>query len=163
MLKRAPGRALAAVLCDTGHKIGVRAMWDERIETARTQGIEPLADGVLERWFPQSFREGEPEQLAGWRAMLTRTTGTGYAGTSAAIRDTDFTDFVGTISVPVLCITGSHDLATPPDLGRDLASRIPASQFALVEGAGHLPMIDHPDQLIALIREFLTRNVGPRP
>lgn len=63
----------------------------------------------------------------------------------------------------MLCITGSHDLATPPDLGRDLASRIPASQFALVEGAGHLPMIDHPDQLIALIREFLTRNVGPRP
>ncbi|MFN0262375.1 3-oxoadipate enol-lactonase [Tepidamorphus sp. 3E244] len=157
LLARAPGRVAGAMLCDTGHRIGTRELWDTRIETAMEQGLHPLAQGTLERWFPEPFREQYPEQLVGWRAMLTRTTAAGYAGTSAAIRDADFTEAAGHVAVPVLCITGEHDMATPTELGRELAGLIPGAEFAQVDGAGHLPMIDQSAQLIELMGGFLKK------
>lgn len=160
LIKRDPARVVVAILCCTGHKIGAPDIWNPRIETALSQGIEPMADAILERWFPQNYRDNEPVQIAGWRAMVTRTPADGYAGTSAALRDTDYTDFAPQIAVPCLCIAGEHDLATPPALVRELASLIPGAEFAQVDGAGHLPPIDKPDDIIGCIKPFLERVAG---
>ena len=37
-----------------------RAMWKARIETVRSQGMEAIADGVMQKWFTPEFRE-DPE------------------------------------------------------------------------------------------------------
>lgn len=160
LLHRAPARIPAAVLCDTGHKIGTLELWETRIATALNDGIEPMADAILERWFPQHFHAAHPEQLAGWRAMVTRTPGHGYAGTSAALRDADYTSTVTEIGVPVLCLGGEYDLSTPPALMRELTALIPGASFAQVDGAGHLPMIDRPEAVTGLIGGFLARALG---
>lgn len=157
LLHRAPGRIAAAVLCDTGHKIGTNEIWDPRIETALKKGIEPMADAVMERWFPQHYRDANPDQLAGWRNMLTRIPAEGYAGTCAALRAADYTSSVPDIKVPVLCITGENDLSTPPTLGRELAGLIRGAEYAEVPGSGHLPMIDNADVVISLLKTFLDR------
>ena len=159
-LKCSPARIPAAVLCDTGHKIGTLELWETPIATALNDGIEPMADAILERWFPQHFHAAHPEQLAGWRAMVTRTPGHGYAGTSAALRDADYTSTVTEIGVPVLCLGGEYDLSTPPALMRELTALIPGASFAQVDGAGHLPMIDRPEAVIELIGGFLARALG---
>ncbi|MCB1478088.1 MAG: 3-oxoadipate enol-lactonase [Rhodobiaceae bacterium] len=158
LLHRAPDRIVAAVLCDTGHKIGTNEIWDERIETALNQGIEPMADAVMERWFPQHFREANPDQIAGWRSMVARIPAQGYAGTCVALREADYTDTVPDIKVPVLCIAGEHDISTPPALGRELAGLIPGAEFSQVAGAGHLPMIDNAGAVIDLLKPFLART-----
>ena len=158
LLHRAPERIPAAVLCDTGHRIGTNEIWDARIDTALNKGIEPMADAVMERWFPQHYRESHPAELAGWRAMLTRGPAEGYAGTSAALREADYTGTVPDISVPVLCITGENDLATPPELGKALAGLIPGAEYAQVDGSGHLPMIDNAGAVIDLLKPFLART-----
>ncbi len=90
-----PDLVARLALCDTAAKIGTRDMWEERIATVRTKGIAAIAPGVLEKWFTPAFRRPDNPDFIGYSAMLTRTTVEGYAGTAAAIRDSDFTVSTG--------------------------------------------------------------------
>ncbi len=150
-----PDLVSALVLCDTGHKIGTSKMWDDRIEAIGECGIEELADGILERWFSPDFHENQPAALMGYHNMLVRQTVEGYTGTCAAIRDADLTDAARSIRVPTLCVVGDQDGSTPPELVRELSRLIEGSEFEIIEGAGHLPSIEQPDALCALIRKFV--------
>ena len=154
-----PELARALVLCDTAQRIGDAALWDGRIAAVAKGGIASLAEGILERWFPDEYRSGQPVDLAGYRNMLTRTPADGYAGTCAAIRDTDLTETTRQLGLPALCVVGDQDGATPPDVVRSLAELLPDSRFQVIEGAGHLPCIDRPRVLAGLIRRF-AKEIG---
>ncbi len=153
-----PDLMRALILCDTAHRIGPTSMWDQRIAQVRAGGIEAIAENILERWFPARFHREQPAALAGMYHMLTRTPDDGYIGTSAAIRDTDFTDSTAGLMLPVLCLGGRHDGATPPDLVASLAALIPGTRHEIIEDAGHLPCVDQPDALAGLIERFLAEN-----
>lgn len=152
---RRPGLVRGLILCDTAHKIGSDALWNERIEQIRQYGIESIADAVLERWFSKSFRQALPETVAGWRNMLVRTPAEGYIGTCMALRHADLTAAAESLKLPVSCLCGSQDGATPPDLVRSMSALIAGSRFQLVEGAGHLPCIESPEVLAAVIDTFI--------
>lgn len=155
---RLPGRVGGLVLCDTAVKIGPAEMWDARIDAIGKGGIETLADPIMERWLSGQYRRDRPADTAGWRNMLIRTPVDGYVGTCAAIRDADFTEDARAIGVPTLVICGSEDGATTPDLVRATASLIPGARFALIDGAGHLPCIECPDDVAGLIEGFAKEN-----
>jgi 3-oxoadipate enol-lactonase len=91
--------------------------------------------------------------------MLIRTTVAGYAGTSAAIRDTDLIESTSRLRLPCLAVYGAEDGATPPDLVRETAALIPGSRFELIRAAGHLPCIEQPEVLGQLISAFL-KDIG---
>src|SRR5919109_1826498 len=63
------------VLCDTMSRVPTEAkpMWDDRIRTAETQGMESLVEPTLARWFTAPFREGRPDVIEKVRTMI-RTT-----------------------------------------------------------------------------------------
>ena len=154
-----PDLVRGLILCDTGHKIGNDELWNERIAAVENSGIASLAEGILERWFTRALREGDPVALAGWRNMLVRTPGAGYAGTCVAIRDTDFTLEASQIAVPTLCMVGEEDGATPPALVQEMAELIPGAHCEVIAGAGHLPCIETPGVVAELILTF-TREAG---
>lgn len=139
-----PDLVSAAVLCCTGLKIGDAATWDPRISAARTTGIAPMKDAVLERWFSPGFRETRCAELEGYGNMLTRTDGEGYARVCEAIRDSDLTADAARIAQPCVCIAGGDDLATPPALVRALADALPDARFTEIPDCGHLPCIEAP-------------------
>ncbi len=56
--------------------------------------------------------------------------------------------------MPALCVCGSEDGSTPPDLVRELAALIPDSHFHLIAGAGHLPCVEQPATLSDMIVAF---------
>lgn len=150
-----PDLVSALVLMDTAHKIGTAEMWNARIETVTTKGIGAMADAILERWFTPAYRSPDNADFTGYRAMLTRTTVDGYAGTCAALRDADFTEATRALTVPTLCIAGDQDGSTPPDLVRSTAALIDGARFEIVAGAGHLPCIEKPAATARLIDHFL--------
>jgi len=144
----------ALVLSNTGAKIGTAAMWESRIATVQAQGVEGLADAILQRWFPPAFRDSTEGRA--WRHMLVRTPVAGYTGCSAAIAGSDFYATTATLRLPALAIAGSEDGSTPPDLVREMIDLIPGSRFALIRGSGHLPCVDQPEAYAAVLTEFLT-------
>lgn len=152
---RYPERVRALIACDTAAKIGTADYWNERITAVRTLGIAPLAEAILSRWFSPAFARQEPAAYRGYYNMLTRTPQEGYAATCEAIRDADLRPQVGQIALPVLVLCGAEDGATPPALVRVLAEELPNGRFALIDHAGHLPSIEQPATMAAVIDEFL--------
>lgn len=152
-----PDLVAGLVLSDTGAKIGDDETWDMRLDALRTHGLEAMAEAVLERWFSPGFRGSHTAELAGYRAMLTRTPAEGYGTCCAAIRDTDLRERVGGIAVPAICLAGGADLATPPEVVRDLAARLAEAEYREIAGAGHLPCIEAPDAVAEAITDLLDR------
>jgi len=149
-----PGLVSRLILCDTAHKIGPPENWEKRMAAVREGGIEVLADTVMGLWFSAAFHAGRADELRGWRHMLVRTPVDGYVGTCAALRDADLTATSAKLDIPTLCLCGSDDGATTPDLVRSTADLIPGARFELIEGAGHLPCIEAPNAVAGLILAF---------
>lgn len=153
-----PDLVRALILMDTAARIGSVELWNERIDAVRGGGIEAIADGVLQRWFPARFAGTRPAERAGWRAMLTRTPVEGYIGTMMALRDTDLTDQTATLTVPTLAICGADDAATPPELVRATAGLIPGARYVEVPNAGHLPCIDQSEAVVQAMSSFFKEH-----
>lgn len=148
-----PDLVAGLVLCDTAHRIGTAESWSQRIAAVTEGGIEAVADTVLAGWFTERFRMTDPS-FAGYRAMLTRTPLEGYLATVAAIRDADFTADAPRIAAPTLCLVGESDIPTPPKLVQELARMIPGARYEQVRGAGHIPMVEQPEVVAAIIHAF---------
>ncbi|TGQ68382.1 3-oxoadipate enol-lactonase [Mesorhizobium sp. M00.F.Ca.ET.186.01.1.1] len=152
---RRPEIVAAMILCDTAHKIGTAESWNARIATVQANGIRAVADAVLKVWFTPPFHSERQPELDGYWNMLTRQALPGYIGTCMAVRDADFTETARRIAVPTLCVVGDQDGSTPPDLVRSLADLIPGARFEIISDAGHIPCVEHPAALVALIRDFV--------
>lgn len=149
-----PDLVRALVLSDTGHKIGEESMWNDRIKAVNEGGIEALETGILERWFSESYRKADNPDFPGYRNMLVRTPVDGYCGTSAALRDADFTEIAKSISVPTMLLVGSNDGSTPPEMVAATHELIANSRFEIIDGPGHLPCIEEPDETARLFFDF---------
>jgi 3-oxoadipate enol-lactonase len=149
-----PDLVRGLVLMDTAHKVGTAELWEQRMAAIRAGGIAGIADEILERWLTREFRAQRPEELAGWRNMLTRTPVEGYLGCCAAIRDADLTREASRLQLPVLCMVGEEDGATPPALVAELAGLIPRARLVRVPGAGHLPCVERPKLVGPAILRF---------
>ena len=146
------------ILCNTAPKVGSDDLWNTRIGAIRKGGIAGLVDSIMERWFTADFREERTTDLAGYGTMLERQPVEGYIATCAAIRDADYAESTKTIDVPTLCVAGDQDGSTPPELVRDLAGLIEGSKFEIIEDCGHIPCIEQPEQLAALIQAFMKKG-----
>jgi pimeloyl-ACP methyl ester carboxylesterase len=58
------------------------------------------------------------------------------------------------VTVPALVVVGSHDRVTPPASAVELAGALPDARLQVIEGAGHMPMLEQPDELDRMIRSF---------
>src|SRR5690349_6410225 len=57
-----------------------------------------------------------------------------------------------TITVPTTLILGERDMMTPAKAGRALAAAIPHARTVILPRAGHMMMVERPDELLAALR-----------
>src|SRR5437879_13327487 len=81
-----------------------KPQWEERIRTADTQGMEPLVEPTLGRWFTRPFRERQPEVVERVRAMIRATKPGAYICCCRAIAGIDLTDRGGSCKLQTLVI-----------------------------------------------------------
>ncbi len=70
----------------------------------------------------------------------------------------DVMERLGEIAAPTLVIAGSADLLTPLKYARFLAERIPGACCEILEGAGHMVMLEHPVEVARAVRGFLSEE-----
>jgi pimeloyl-ACP methyl ester carboxylesterase len=61
---------------------------------------------------------------------------------------------LGKLDLPVQVIWGEADRIVTPDYGRVYAKPIPMASFTLIPGAGHLPQVEAPEELLGLIGDL---------
>jgi pimeloyl-ACP methyl ester carboxylesterase len=59
----------------------------------------------------------------------------------------------GHIKVPVTFILGERDMMTPAKAGKILAAAIPQARTVVLPGAGHMMMVEQPDELLAALQD----------
>jgi pimeloyl-ACP methyl ester carboxylesterase/quercetin dioxygenase-like cupin family protein len=96
--------------------------------------------------------------IAGNRAALLAYAGTGMA-------DPGLHDRLSAIAMPVLVVWGAADRMIPGEHGKAYADGIPGAQLRVIAHAGHLPQLETPDELLAIVAEFTAavRGDGQTP
>jgi 3-oxoadipate enol-lactonase/4-carboxymuconolactone decarboxylase len=151
---RAPDRVISLILCDTALAIPPPEMWRTRAQTVRAVGMAAIAEVALGRWVAPAYLTTPAGR--GLRQMLLRTEPEGYAAACEALAVADLSRATSALRVPTLVIVGELDPSTPVASAEAVRDAIPGAQLVVIPGAAHLPMVDHPDAVIAAIRAFLT-------
>lgn len=72
-----------------------------------------------------------------------------------ACNEFDRMEQIGSIKKPVLVICGSEDSMTPPKYSQYLAEHLRRATLRIIEGAGHMVMVENPFKVNAAILKFL--------
>lgn len=62
------------------------------------------------------------------------------------------------VDIPVLLVRGTFSPPSIPAIERVLAERLPRAETAVIEGAGHMVPITHPERVAGILRGFLSRT-----
>jgi 3-oxoadipate enol-lactonase len=154
---KAPQRIERLVLADTTSRMPAEAapLWAERIRIAGEQGMAPLVQPTLERWFTAPWRAAHPEVMAQIGGLIRATPVAGYIGCAQAIAGIDVTDRLHEVKAPTLVICGDQDIGTPPAMSEAIAAAIPGARLELIAGASHLSNIEQAETFNRLLLDFL--------
>ena len=146
-------------LCDTSSRIpaDMKHVWDERITTAETKGMDPHVEPTIARWFTPKFVESRPDVVEPVRAMIRRTPAKGYVGCCHAIKALDLTDRLKAITLPTLIIVGAQDMGTPLAASQAIHQQIAGSELVVLDPASHLSNLEQPEAFTRALEEFLKR------
>lgn len=75
--------------------------------------------------------------VAGWQALADRS------------------DEVTGLRTRTLVLAGALDVITPPSGGKLLAETLPNAEFVVLDGVGHFPWVDAPEQFASAVEAFL--------
>jgi len=152
----APERVTSlAVLCAALTPMPNAQAWHDRAALVRSQGMPPLTDMVVPRWFTPAFLARAPEQVATVVAMLNGTNPEGYAGCGEAIAALDLRPQLGNVKAPTLVLSGAEDIAAPPSVGAYTARNIPGARLTVIQAASHFAHFEKPGPVTnALLEHF---------
>ncbi|HEY6887746.1 MAG TPA: alpha/beta fold hydrolase [Solirubrobacter sp.] len=97
---------------------------------------------------PEAFQGApSPETAANVREVVR------YGGDMS---DPGLRSRLAAIDIPALVVWGESDGMADPVYGRAFADAIPGARFELLAEAGHMPQLEQPERLAALITAFAT-------
>jgi 3-oxoadipate enol-lactonase len=154
---KAPNLFASLSLCDTSSRIPAEAkpLWQDRIKTAETQGMEPLVQSTLERWFTEPFRKSRKDVVDKVAKMIRTTPPAGYAGCCHAISALDVTDKISAIKTPTIAIVGEDDPGTPVAAHKVIHEKIAGSRLEIIPQAAHLANMEQPEAFNRALTSFL--------
>jgi 3-oxoadipate enol-lactonase len=129
------------VLCSTSARISTPEFWQERADTVRRDGIQAIAEVVLERWFTPAFGD-----VRRYREMLLSIPVEGYARCCEAVRDWDVRGVLAGVTAPTLAIAGADDPSTPPDDLGAIVAEIPGATLLVLDAARHLTNVERAEE-----------------
>jgi len=152
-----PGTFSSLVLADTTSRQPADAwpVWQERIRTAETIGMQPLVEPTLSRWFTEPYRKAHPETMQRIGALIASTPVAGYVGCCNAIPKINLTARLKEIRCPILVIVGEADPATPVAMAREIHDHAPGSKLVVIPDAAHLSNIEQAAAFNGALDEFL--------
>lgn len=118
---------------------------------------ESIRDGGIglaqTRWKNLIADNASPTAVRLTQEILKATHKRGFIQAARASDATDVMEFAAQIKAPTLVMVGTEDRVNPPEISRDLHRAIAGSRLVELEGIGHLPKLEAPDKVTALLGE----------
>ena len=170
-------RALAGdVYCLFGHSLGgaiiqeFTLLYPQYVEAlvlvgtgARLRVLPEILEGIQERFeetvrsiCDYAFSKKTPRDMIekGIESMLQARPAVLY-GDFAACNRFDIMDRVENIRVPTIVVCGGDDVMTPPKYAHFLVEKIEGARVEIIDGAGHMVMIEKPAEFNSRVMDFL--------
>ncbi len=150
--------AVRRVLPGVLKALGQRA---ELVEKGR-QATADLFAGIIKRYSFAS-RDVDPAVARFAERMIEGTPIDVVAEFYPAFNEHDKAEALAHLAGrPVLVLAGVNDLVTPSEHSEEIAGLLPDAELVLVPDAGHLVMLEHPEQVTDRLADLLAR-VGAVP
>lgn len=158
VMAQAPDRVERLALLDTNPRAElpeVQARREPQIEAVRAGGLDRVMREELKpNYLADGPRLGEILDLC--MAMALDLGPAVFERQSLALRDRpDRQDVLRGVRVPTLVLCGRHDRLCPVERHELMHGLIPGSRLVIVEGAGHLPTLERPDETNAALADWL--------
>ena len=137
-----------------------RAGWAAEEEAFERGDFEAAAEASLRQWIDGPRRspdDVDPQLRSSVREMILRS----YELQSAeeadeeAVLEPPINERLGDVRCPTLVIVGDEDIADMQGIAAHVAASIADARLVTVAGASHLPNLERPDEVNALLLEFL--------
>lgn len=136
------------VLLGTGAKLRVAPAFIEAIQANYADAVD-LLNSYFWRKTPDAAL-----MAANRRTMLTCPAEV-MLGDFVACNQFDLRPRLTEITLPTLVISSGHDQMTPAKFGQFLAEQLPSAEFALIPEAGHMMMLEFPEEVAERVAIFL--------
>lgn len=146
----APDRVLALVILGSGSRLRVAS---SILENTANEATFPLAVKTIIEWSFGTETSPRLKELAQKRMSETRPAV--LHGDFVACNAFDVGERLAEIEKPTLIICGIEDKMTLPKYSKALHKQIPNSELALIEGAGHMVMLEKPREVAKVIEHFV--------
>ena len=141
------------VLLGTGAKLRVAPAFITAIQTNYEEAVDMLNQ------FYWGIKPDAALITANRRSMLACSAEV-MLGDLIACNQFDLRERLLEINLPTLVISSGQDQMTPPRLGQFLAEQLPQAEFALIEPAGHMMMLEFPEEVAQRVAAFLAQVGG---
>jgi len=145
---------LAGIVCvGGGMKMPVNSLFLDFLQTHPPSMPAEIVDLICKL---SLAKENRAELSAALQMSIAQAKVDVMYGDLFACNALDITQEADNITVPALIVCGAEDKMTPPDLSRALAATISGAKLVLVEGAGHMVMLEQPLKFNAVLRDFIS-------
>lgn len=152
-------RVRAMVLCDTRAVADTDDASAARLKMAEAvlqKGPAIVAEAMMPKLLAAGTSRRSPEIVDEMRQTILNTPAAGIAAAQRGMAARQNVEaMLPTISAPCLVLVGEHDVISPVDEMRQIASSIPAAKFTIVPDAGHMAPLENPDFVNKELRTFL--------
>jgi 3-oxoadipate enol-lactonase len=147
--------ALVVANSTSGYPDAGQQMWQQRIETVRSQGLGAIAEAVMGRYFHDAFRARHGATVERARQRLLSTDVEGYIGCCNAVGGVDTTSRLALISAPTLIIAGELDQGAPVAMSQIMAEKIPNATLTVLPQASHISVLEQPQAFNDAVTGFM--------
>jgi pimeloyl-ACP methyl ester carboxylesterase len=145
-----PDRVAGLILVGTGGRLRVT---DEILQTTADPLRFKEAVEAITTWSYGDQTSEKIVELAKMRMLEIRPEI--IHGDYTACNQFDICDELPEIQTPTLIICGEQDRLTPLKYARHLDAEIPKSTLVLIEGAGHMVMLERPLEVTGAVEQYL--------
>ena len=119
-------------------------------------GLEATPDAVFDMLAGLVVHKDAAANAAIFKAMAQRVGGPAGAAQARALgARREAASRLGALTMPTLVLWGEHDALVPLAVGKALAAALPRAQFEVLQGCGHLPTLEKPEESAAMFTELL--------
>jgi pimeloyl-ACP methyl ester carboxylesterase len=159
MLRQAPERIARLALLDTAARPDTLEQTAGRhTQIAMTQSgrYGEIPDLAIPRYLNAEHQRDERLTTI-VRQMIAETGPEAFVRQQQAIMSRpDSRSLLASIRCPTLVLVGDVDIATPPELNKEIADGIPGAKLVTIQDSGHLTTIEQPDAVNAALTEWLS-------